>query len=649
MDVGSFKKLQADDALMMFAMLCDTVLIVGMNIIARTNSNLIAPGTDLNFTAEDIAERESGSKWVLVVEQMQCAVIWSVKGCFLIMYNRLTMSLKQNLAVKIVAGYVAVGFIVMEILYFGVWCRPFTQYWAVPPDNIQCSAATNHLITNAVINISSDVMIILIPMPLFLQSQIPQKKKMILCGVFALGAFTILSAILNKYYSFNEPFGSAWTFWYIRESSTALIVANLPMTWTILRRLFHLKSFNGKSSNQRSGYPSSTSHFRSMAYSRNPQSTIRGGDHDLDPSASEEQINGGFGGIPLKIYQQHKVEVTSHEVGPHDGRRSSDGSLREGVTVTVTTGHRSDHDTRDLETSSSNICDEAKCVSEEIFREWKILRGRIHDKEHNAVLTNALAHLFEHSPLDARHLFFDKCWKKTQQYFLKCDPGSTTPLPIARLARQDVANMVAEAKGVATVGGYPYTEAGIELCAAIRGMRFKMRETNTIESLRYLNSMRLVYELFFDLLAPLLCQKNLNDPGMLAAFLVSRAEDHPAAFARADFRQMSTKFRSIANGLPQYLLPVGMETQDQQKWFVLNDDSANADEELKQLFNLTGHLMHRFVTQKEAASFVGLGNLLDTLTPLLPRLRQHEFISDYVFKTIENLNICVQMRAWPEL
>lgn len=61
-----------------------------MNIIARTNSNLIAPGTDLNFTAEDIAERESGSKWVLVVEQMQCAVIWSVKGCFLIMYNRLT-------------------------------------------------------------------------------------------------------------------------------------------------------------------------------------------------------------------------------------------------------------------------------------------------------------------------------------------------------------------------------------------------------------------------------------------------------------------------------------------------------------------------------------------------------------------------------
>lgn len=45
------------------------------------------------------------------------------------------MSLRQNLAVKIVAGYVVVGFVVMEILYFGVWCRPFNQYWAVPPNN----------------------------------------------------------------------------------------------------------------------------------------------------------------------------------------------------------------------------------------------------------------------------------------------------------------------------------------------------------------------------------------------------------------------------------------------------------------------------------------------------------------------------------
>jgi hypothetical protein len=49
--------------------------------------------------------------------------------------RRVRMSLKQNLAVKIVAGYVAFGFVLMEILYLGVWCRPFSEYWAVPTDN----------------------------------------------------------------------------------------------------------------------------------------------------------------------------------------------------------------------------------------------------------------------------------------------------------------------------------------------------------------------------------------------------------------------------------------------------------------------------------------------------------------------------------
>jgi hypothetical protein len=57
----------------------------------------------------------------------------------------------------------------------------------------QCSAATNHLITNAVINITSDIMIILIPMPIFLKSQLPLKRKAVLIGVFALGAFTVSS------------------------------------------------------------------------------------------------------------------------------------------------------------------------------------------------------------------------------------------------------------------------------------------------------------------------------------------------------------------------------------------------------------------------------------------------------------------------
>jgi hypothetical protein len=54
--------------------------------------------------------------------------------------------------------------------------------------------------------------------------------------------------VLNKWYSFTQPFGAQWTYWYVRESSTALLVANLPFVWTFWRRITgHPRSINGTS------------------------------------------------------------------------------------------------------------------------------------------------------------------------------------------------------------------------------------------------------------------------------------------------------------------------------------------------------------------------------------------------------------------
>lgn len=152
--------------------------------------------------------------------------------------------------VKILAAYVAVGFVVMEILYFFVWCKPFDLYWAVPTPNSQCNVATNHLITNAVFNISSDVFLLILALQMVVRSQLPLHRKLVLGVIFGLGIFVVLASILNKYYSFTNPYGQAWTFWYTRESSTALLVANLPYTWTLLRRLFNLRAFDLQASQQ---------------------------------------------------------------------------------------------------------------------------------------------------------------------------------------------------------------------------------------------------------------------------------------------------------------------------------------------------------------------------------------------------------------
>ncbi|KAL3419887.1 hypothetical protein PVAG01_08386 [Phlyctema vagabunda] len=243
MQLGSIMKFQADDFVMIFVFCFYTVLIVTMNIVAHVDTNLMLPEDVPLLTPETIRDRIYGSKMVLVVEQSMITVTWGCKVCLLCMYYKLTFGLKQVIAVKALVAYVGLSWLVMEILYFGVWCKPFHNYWAVPTPNAQCSAAVHHLITNAVFNISSDIMMLMVPLPLLISSKLPRVNKIILCGLFSMGVFVILCAALNKYYSFASPFSPMWTYWYIREASTAVLVANMPMCWALVRRVFRVRSF----------------------------------------------------------------------------------------------------------------------------------------------------------------------------------------------------------------------------------------------------------------------------------------------------------------------------------------------------------------------------------------------------------------------
>lgn len=287
-------------------MMTDTVLLVSMTKVVTTSSNLIPPGEDVaQYSQAEIDARIFGSKLVLVVEQMQIATIWLVKACLLIMYFRMTAVLPQRKLVIATSIYVAVTFVIMEILYFGVWCRPFNQYFAVPTNSTQCSAATNHLITNAVFNISTDLIILSIPMPLLFKVRLPTKNKLVLIGIFLVGLFTVVAAVLNKYYSFSNPFGTDWVLWYLRESYTALLCANLPLTYPLIQRVFNLRNWNSNSGESRSiqaagttsrgtktfGTGRSHSHWVSQNKFRSKSKHFR---DDLRSAESQEDINSPF-------------------------------------------------------------------------------------------------------------------------------------------------------------------------------------------------------------------------------------------------------------------------------------------------------------------------------------------------------------------
>jgi hypothetical protein len=103
-----------------------------------------------------------------------------------------------------------------------------------------------------VFNVSSDVLMLFIPLPFIVNSKVPPVKRAMLIGIFSLGIFVILAAVLNKYYNFSMPNTTVYMVWDIRETSTSICVANIMCWWPLLRKLFGLSTFLRGSSGSRS-------------------------------------------------------------------------------------------------------------------------------------------------------------------------------------------------------------------------------------------------------------------------------------------------------------------------------------------------------------------------------------------------------------
>jgi hypothetical protein len=91
------------------------------------------------------------------------------------------------------------------------------------------------LIVQGITNISSDLFMLLIPLPLVLSAMVPIKQKVILLIIFSMGIFVIVAATITKVEYFISIYDDSFMFWYTREASVAVYVANLPCIWPLLR------------------------------------------------------------------------------------------------------------------------------------------------------------------------------------------------------------------------------------------------------------------------------------------------------------------------------------------------------------------------------------------------------------------------------
>ncbi|OJI96745.1 hypothetical protein ASPVEDRAFT_78497 [Aspergillus versicolor CBS 583.65] len=332
LQLGGLRNLQLEDLAMAVTVIFYILLTVFLIQVDKHGTNGVPASESDTLDPATFPDRIVGSKMVVAVEQFWLVAVWGCKLCLLLLYSTMTYGLWQHRFVKIIGAICISSFILIEILFFAVWCRPFSAYWSVPAKSQQCSVYTNHVIITLAFNVSTDIMIMAIPLPLLIRAKLSLSKKIILCAVFSLGTFVILCSILSKCYSISKPYGMEWIDWYVREAATAVIVANIPQTWTLCRRLFNWNSFLYHSSYNTHG----TRNRRYETGSRLYGSTTRLSRFRRGESASKSQLRSTVDDTAneqrLEIWALRQFDVTNEAVVDE---RSESGSLSRGSNTSL--------------------------------------------------------------------------------------------------------------------------------------------------------------------------------------------------------------------------------------------------------------------------------------------------------------------------
>jgi len=182
--------------------------------------------------------------------------------------------------------------------------------------------------THSTINISSDILLVFLPVPMLWKAQIAPRKKVILYIILALGLFASCASCVKVHYlvNYGETGDFLWdsvelTRWTIIEINVGIACACIPALSPLLRRFLNktgLTSKSFKSGQNSSGH--SKSH-QLQIYPRTTVSTCI--KHHLGSSG------GKYNSDESIVPKEEGIHVTQ-ELGVQISQTSNPGSLEEG-------------------------------------------------------------------------------------------------------------------------------------------------------------------------------------------------------------------------------------------------------------------------------------------------------------------------------
>jgi hypothetical protein len=231
-------KLFREDWIMFLALvpLFARMAFVHLVLIYGTN-NVTTIGVE--YTAEEIKNREFGSKLVLAARIFYALFIWMSKWTVSEFLKRITIHLwrtSYEFTLHCIRIFLVATFIAVVIATLAE-CQPFSHYWQVVPDpGPQCRQNYAQLITMGTADIITDILLIAFPIPIVLRSGQNWKRKLQLAALFSTSiALIIITGMRVPEVIANLGRQQYRTIWASSEILASAFVSNIVVIGSFLR------------------------------------------------------------------------------------------------------------------------------------------------------------------------------------------------------------------------------------------------------------------------------------------------------------------------------------------------------------------------------------------------------------------------------
>ncbi|GKZ30436.1 hypothetical protein AbraIFM66950_009144 [Aspergillus brasiliensis] len=263
----------------------------------------------------DIVVKEQLKRLWAAIPFYNASLIFT-KFSILFQYLRIFPDRRFRLACWIVFGIVAT---------YGTWavvsgflnCIPVAKFWNRDISGY-CLSFEAVWFFNASMNIATDTTLLILPMPLLSQLQLPRMQKFALMGVFAVGGLVVITSILrlsslrNVAQSSDTSYSNVGAaYWTAAECNVAIICACLPFLRPLVSRIFPR-------------FLSTNSYNR---YTRNPTMSASRMTATRMTARSNRQ--------KVELYSQDR-DYGMYTIDVKSGEANHDGTL-DGIAVTTTT------------------------------------------------------------------------------------------------------------------------------------------------------------------------------------------------------------------------------------------------------------------------------------------------------------------------